>query len=374
MSTLPVDPRDLEFARLHRHLLLSSEGRFNLIRVLGRGGLGSVYLARDEVTRDLVAAKFPTDPDSFERFERAECVAVKTLSRYRGMPKYVADGVGLRPPYLIMNYVKGKTLREILHEKGPLPLATTIEVARNMLQPLAYAHAEGIAHRDVKPSNLIITDEGRVALLDFGTAAVNGLQLTAINGIVGTTAYLAPSRIIGETDQASVFNSDLYSVGVVLFERINGRLPDGHSLPSKYAVARMVHQLDNGIHTQIDSLETPFEREFIGRLVDADNPMHVLDALRSLDKMANSLGIPTPEYSPYRAHHRKNDILAALATDGELDPGASARRIRKGIELAVSGPSGRTAETEVVMAGPATGTTLILDDIGNAETQELGLL
>jgi serine/threonine protein kinase len=373
MSTSPLDPRDLEFARLHRHLLLTSDGRFNLIRRLGRGGAGSVYLARDEATRNLVAAKFPIDPDGFERFERAECVAVKTLSRYRGMPKYVADGIGLRPPYLITGYVNGKTLREVLHEKGSLPLVTTIEVARNMLQTLAYAHTEGIAHRDIKPSNLFVTEEGGIAVLDFGTAAVAGLHLTAVNGIVGTTAYLSPGRIVGDTDKQAIFNSDLYSVGVVLFECINGRLPDGHSLPSKYAVARMVYQLENGIHKQINSLSTPFEREFIGRLVDADRPVHIVDAMRELDEFAQGLGIPMPEYSPYRAHHRKNETLAALVAEGELEPEVSARRIRKGIESALTGVPKRIAESGLALTGASMSTTVDLGDDGAVTTKLLDL-
>ncbi|MBS2536698.1 protein kinase [Catenulispora sp. NF23] len=205
-------------------------GRYRLRARLGSGGMGRVWLASDESLRIDVAVKevwLPATPgpDSEERLRRAEREA-RNAARLRDHPNVVAvhdvvvdDGV----PWTVMQLVAGHTLEEHVEEYGPLSVAHAAIVAAALLDALEAAHAAGIVHRDVKPANVMLADDGKVLLTDFGIAIGDtDTALTAAGTFLGSVEYIAPERARGTEGLAA---SDLFSLGVTLFQAVEGFSP-----------------------------------------------------------------------------------------------------------------------------------------------------
>ncbi len=198
-------------------------GRYRAVRPLGSGGNGSVWLARDEQTGLDVALKIvPREGKAAARAER-EALASRRLRHPRCVRAY---DVGHDPShvYIAYEYVPGRTLREALRTDDLTDL-DAVEIAAQVLEALAHAHRTGIVHRDVKPSNILLehSDEIAVKLLDFGLAQFDGADtLTAVGDVPGTLAYIAPERLGGEEATPA---SDVWAVGVLLWEALSGRHP-----------------------------------------------------------------------------------------------------------------------------------------------------
>jgi hypothetical protein len=201
--------------------------RYVLEEELASGGMGGLWLARDEVLGRQVAVKvlhdrLAGDHALVERF-RIEAVAAARLSHpaiVRVFDTGTSDGVS----FIVMELVEGQTVAELLKEGGALSPAAAASIIRGVLQALAHAHREGVIHRDVRPGNILIGSADRVKLADFGIAkaAFNEADLTTTGNLLGTSRYLSPEQVTGgEVDQ----RSDLYSVGVVLYELLTGRPP-----------------------------------------------------------------------------------------------------------------------------------------------------
>src|SRR6184192_2762551 len=206
--------------------LSSSElvaGRYRPLRPLGSGGSGSVWLARDERNGLEVALKIvPREGKAASRAER-EAEAAARLRHERCLRAYAFESDS-RHVYIAYEYVAGKTLREATRA-GELDDATAIESAAQVLEGLAHAHARGIVHRDVKPSNVMLVDgpDVSVRLLDFGLARLPQAEtLTAVGDVPGTLAYISPERLGGE---AATPAADVWAVGVLLWEALAGRHP-----------------------------------------------------------------------------------------------------------------------------------------------------
>lgn len=213
-------------------------GRYRLERVLGQGGMALVYLATDLTLNRPVAVKllreqFAADPSFVERFQR-EARAAATLSH----PNIVAVydlGMDNGTRFIVMEYVQGETLHEVIQREAPLPAARIVRIGTQLADALAYAHSRGIIHRDVKPQNILITRDGWVKVMDFGIAAAAGeSSLTLPGTVVGTANYISPEQAEGYGVGPA---SDVYSAGVVLYEMATGRPPFRASHPM--AVARM---------------------------------------------------------------------------------------------------------------------------------------
>ncbi|MEZ0114855.1 hypothetical protein ABH920_008890 [Catenulispora sp. EB89] len=205
-------------------------GRYRLLARLGAGGMGRVWRASDEALRIEVAVKevwLPATPgpDADERLRRAEREA-RNAARLRDHPNVVAvhdvvveDGA----PWTVMQLVAGHTLEEHVEEYGPLSVAHAALVAGALLDALEAAHAAGIVHRDVKPANVMLADDGHVLLTDFGIAiGTTDTALTAAGSFLGSVEYIAPERARG-TEGLAV--SDLFSLGVTLFQAVEGFSP-----------------------------------------------------------------------------------------------------------------------------------------------------
>jgi len=210
------------------------DDRYALDRLIARGGMAAVYLATDTRLDRTVAVKvmhrgLAEDPEFVARFSR-EARASARLST----PDVVAvhdqgtDRATGRA-YLVMEHVQGRTLRDLLLERGALSPARAVQVLEPVLRALAAAHAAGLVHRDVKPENVLLADDGRIKVADFGLArAVEASELTATTGVLlGTVAYLAPEQV--ETGRADA-RTDVYAAGIVLWELLTGTPPyDGES-------------------------------------------------------------------------------------------------------------------------------------------------
>ncbi|GAA4657052.1 Stk1 family PASTA domain-containing Ser/Thr kinase [Streptomyces chumphonensis] len=207
-------------------------GRYELGQVLGRGGMAEVYLAHDTRLGRTVAVKtlrvdLARDPTFQARFRR-EAQSAASLNHpaivavYDTGEDYV-DGISI--PYIVMEYVDGSTLRELLHSGRKLLPERAMEMTAGILQALEYSHRNGIVHRDIKPANVMLTRGGQVKVMDFGIARAmgdSGMTMTQTAAVIGTAQYLSPEQAKGETVDA---RSDLYSTGCLLYELLTVRPP-----------------------------------------------------------------------------------------------------------------------------------------------------
>jgi beta-lactam-binding protein with PASTA domain/tRNA A-37 threonylcarbamoyl transferase component Bud32 len=202
------------------------DGRYAVTARIAHGGMATVYLAMDtrldrEVALKVMHAELARDDDFVRRFI-GEAKSVARLSHQNVVAVYDqgADGPFL---YLAMEYVPGRTLKEMLSDSGRLPPAVALEIMTGVLDGLAAAHASGIVHRDVKPENVLLTSDGRIKVADFGLArALTAAGHTRTGLLVGTVAYVPPEQVTGDTAGP---RGDVYSAGVMLFEMITGRVP-----------------------------------------------------------------------------------------------------------------------------------------------------
>lgn len=201
-------------------------GRYTLERVLGRGGMAVVYYAFDgkldrPVALKLLAEHLIEDHTFRKRLLHEARVAAR-LSHPSIVQVYDAGEEGDRP-YIVMEYVEGETLAAILQQRHRLPPDEVVELALQICDGLAYAHAAGLVHRDIKPQNLLLTPAGDVKIADFGIArAEGGTRATETGTILGTAGYLPPEQAAGKDATPT---ADLYSLGVVLYELVGGEQP-----------------------------------------------------------------------------------------------------------------------------------------------------
>jgi serine/threonine-protein kinase len=201
-------------------------GRYALDSKLGSGGMSTVYLARDETLERWVAVKIlhreiSDQPDQIERFRR-EARSVAQLS-HPNLVGVIDAGEDGGHPYIVFEYVEGETLKQRVERLGRLPLDEAAAYAIEIGRGLAAAHAGRMVHRDVKPQNVLIDAEGRAKVTDFGIAReLEADGLTATGRVLGTTDYVSPEQAMGQSVDA---RSDIYSLGVVLYEMLTGRPP-----------------------------------------------------------------------------------------------------------------------------------------------------
>lgn len=212
-------------------------GRYEVLELIGRGGMAEVYLGRDKRLSRTVAIKLlrsdiAEDPTFQARFRReAQSAAALNHPSIVGVYDFGeevvtrADGSTQTVPYIVMEYVQGHTVRELLSEGEAVPIDEAGEIVSGVLQALGYSHRNGIVHRDIKPGNIMLTNTGEVKVMDFGIARAiedSAVTVTQTHAVVGTAQYLSPEQARGEVVDA---RSDIYSCGCLLYELLTGRPP-----------------------------------------------------------------------------------------------------------------------------------------------------
>ena len=201
-------------------------GQYRITEKLGEGGMGTVYKAVDEMIEREVAIKMlrpeiACKPDLLQRF-RAEAITLAKLNHagIATLYNFMQHGENF---FMVMEYVPGRTLEDVEREKGALPWQIAVPLFEKILEAIEPAHEFGILHRDIKPANIMLTTWGAVKVMDFGIARMLGAaRMTREGSMVGTIEYIAPERVKGKESDA---RGDIYSLGVVLFEMLSGRLP-----------------------------------------------------------------------------------------------------------------------------------------------------
>ena len=202
------------------------DGRYRVESRIARGGMASVYLALDVRLERTVAVKvmhpsLAEDPQFVQRFI-GEAKSVARLS-HPNIVQVFDQGTDGTHVYLSMEYIPGRSLREMLRARGRLPVREALEIVIPVLAALGAAHQAGLIHRDIKPENVLIADDGRVKVVDFGLArAIHGGHLTRTGTMIGTIGYMSPEQVTTGTADA---RSDVYAVGIMLFELLTGRQP-----------------------------------------------------------------------------------------------------------------------------------------------------
>ena len=213
--------------------------RYVIKRKLGSGGMADVYLAEDQELGRRVALKLlddrhASDEQFVERFRR-EAQSAAGLN-HPSIVSIFDRGQAEGTYYIAMEFLDGRTLKELLIRNGPTPVPIAIDYARQILGALSFAHRNGIVHRDIKPHNIIVRPDGRLKVTDFGIARSGASQMTEAGSIVGTAQYLSPEQARGAPVDP---RSDLYSLGIVLYEMLTGKVPFTGDTPVEIAMKHL---------------------------------------------------------------------------------------------------------------------------------------
>jgi len=279
------------------------DGRYAVTARIAHGGMATVYLAMDtrldrEVALKVMHAELARDDDFVRRFI-GEAKSVARLSHQNVVAVFDqgADGPLL---YLAMEYVPGRTLKEMLHDNGRLPPAVALEIMTGVLGGLAAAHTSGIVHRDVKPENVLLTADGRIKVADFGLArALTAAGHTRTGLLIGTVAYVPPEQVTGDSTGP---RGDVYSAGVMLFQMLTGRLPFTGDTPLSVAYQHVNNDvpapstLTPGLPAAVDQLVlTATSRDPARRPADAGEFLHavrrVREGLRESSGLTGMIGV-----------------------------------------------------------------------------------
>lgn len=369
MSSLPavfVAGDNPELQRVYELIDRASKGRFAVRQKIGQGGMGGVYSAEDLVLGGYVAIKIPRDdPEFYERFIQVEIQAARALDGVNGTPGIIAADEFSKPPFLAMEYVEGRTLKEVLKANhGRLTEDETRELGARIARILSQAHERGVVHRDLKADNIVIRNEGEVVLLDFGGGALPGLEMTMVGTALGTQVYMAPERLCtvnGTSPMDAARNPavDTYNLGVLLYVVITGGYPAFHH--AHLTIENILEQADYGIHTQNLHKRSGL-MGIIGELVRSDP-----QARPRMSEVAERLGgVPVVYAGTRRSRHLAElPDYGQMGTDGRHRPGPG-RQSREflGITVMLDQPAGEIHELPTRVISQDDPTTLLLDSSG----------
>src|SRR3954454_13403605 len=264
-----------------------ADGRYRIPSRIGTGGMADVYCAHDEhlgrdVSIKVLHRRFAQDQDFVERFRREASAAA-------GLQHPNVVGVFDRGEfdgtyYIAMEFLRGRTLKELIAQEAPLDQMRALDITVQILRAAGFGHRRGVIHRDFKPQNVIIDDEDRVKVTDFGIARAGASEITETGSITGTAQYLSREQAQGTAAEES---SDLYSIGVMLYEMVTGQLPfDGDSAVA-VALRHLteppppVHQLRPDVHPALEVvINQALQKDPRQRFLDADSFIAALEHVR----------------------------------------------------------------------------------------------
>jgi serine/threonine-protein kinase len=295
-------------------------GKYRVARLLGQGGMGSVYLAYDEVLNRPVAIKLLRDgapPEHRSRFELE-------LSRSAQLrhPNIVAvwdSGVHKGQLFMVMEYLDGETLAALIERREPLPIAISLRHVEDVCLALSHVHQAGFVHRDVKPSNIMVGRDGWLKLVDFGIARATDSDLTGAGAVVGTMSYMAPEQITGGTVDA---RADIFATGLVLYELLSYRRAFGDTHDG--LVHRLVHEQPVPLATLCPDL--PADAVAIVDRALEKNPKHRYQDIRDM-RRAIAVARARIESAP-RAVPRSRATLTTQAAAAARTPSKESSVVR----------------------------------------------
>jgi serine/threonine-protein kinase len=298
--------------------------RYEILKILGEGGMANVYLAEDTILGRKVAVKvlrgdLANDEKFVRRFQR-EALSASSLNHPNIVEMYdVGEDNG--DFYIVMEYVEGRNLKQLLKRRGNLTIPEVIDIMLQLTDGLAHAHDSYIIHRDIKPQNILILDNGLVKITDFGVAmALNGTQLTQTNSVMGTVYYLPPEQASGK---GSTIKSDIYSLGILMYELLTGKLPFKGDNPVEIALKHMKDPLPS-LYREIDNVPQSIENIIIRST--AKNPKNRYNNAREMhDDLMTALNeerIHEPRYIyKYLEHDLEDTKVLPVVSEEELkDP------------------------------------------------------
>ncbi len=254
--------------------------RYEIIKTIGEGGMANVYLANDTILDRKVAIKvlrgdLSNDEKFIRRFQR-EALSVSNLSHPNIVEVYdVGEEDGQY--YIVMEYIEGKTLKQLLKKRETLSLPEVIDIMLQLTDGLAHAHESYIIHRDIKPQNIMILDNGLVKITDFGIAmALNATQLTQTNSVMGSVHYLPPEQANGKS---ATVKSDIYSLGILMYELITGSVPFKGDNAVEIALKHMKEKIPS-IRKQNPTIPQSVENIVIK--ATAKNPRNRYDSVKEM--------------------------------------------------------------------------------------------
>ena len=266
--------------------------RYQIVAKLGSGGTAIVYKAIDtvlnrEVTVKILQEQFTSNQKFVMRF-RKEAQAIAALSHPNIVSVYDVGCSDEGEPYLIMEYVEGKTLKEIINKMGPLSLDRSLDYTHQILAGLNHAHSYGVIHRDIKPQNIMITPEGQVKIMDFGLAMnLTDTTITYDTSVFGSVYYIAPEIAQKGSGDARV---DIYSTGIVLYEMLTCQLPYTGDSPITIALQHV-----EGDYTPIDDIDEDIPYE-VARIVDKAMSVNPADRYSNTKIMMGDIETAADEY------------------------------------------------------------------------------
>ncbi len=218
--------------------------RYRIIRLIGEGGMANVYLAFDEILGRNVAVKVLrgdlAEDDKFVRRFQREAINASSLSHPNIVEMYDVGEDGGNY-FIVMEYVEGRTLKSLIKKRGALTLHETVDIMKQLTSAVIHAHSSYIIHRDIKPQNVLILDDGTLKITDFGIAmALNSNEITQTNSVMGSVHYLPPEQANGGS---ATIRSDIYSLGILMYELLIGRIPFRGDNAVEIAIKQMREQL-----------------------------------------------------------------------------------------------------------------------------------
>lgn len=256
------------------------DGRYQVIRTIGEGGMANVYLAYDTILDREVAVKIlrgdlSNDEKFVKRFQR-EAKAASSLNHPNIVEMYdVGEDDGNY--FIVMEYVSGKTLKSLIKKRGALSLSETIDIMLQLTSGIACAHDSYIIHRDLKPQNVMILEDGRVKITDFGIAvALNSAELTQTNSVMGSVHYLPPEQANGS---GATVKSDIYSLGILMYELLTGKLPFKGDNAVEIALKHMKEKLPSILD---QNPNIPQSVENVVRKAAAKNPDNRYESVKEM--------------------------------------------------------------------------------------------
>ena len=284
-------------------------GRYEIIRSIGEGGMANVYLGHDTILDRNVAIKvlrgdLSNDEKFVRRFQR-EALSASSLAHPNIVEMYdVGEDDGTY--FIVMEYVDGKTLKQLLKKRGTLTLSEAIDIMSQLTEGMAHAHDSYIIHRDLKPQNIMIKDDGQIKITDFGIAmALNATQLTQTNSVMGSVHYLPPEQASGK---GCTIKSDIYSMGIIFYELLSGSLPFRGDNAVEIALKHMKEPLPS---LREDNPSIPQSIENIIRRATAKNPKNRYESAREMhEDLLTALDDSRMNEEPYQYKYPENESEA----------------------------------------------------------------